>query len=291
MRKLWSLAAFSFLSCVVSACVGGNPYYVKKPSEIRANGKKVLFLPVFMGNSFFPPVADSPDKFRYDNKFQESVRKAMGEILPTIDLVALAVLKNRDYFEIIDGSKNDLAKTPPEITRSEMFWRADTVRTYEWFHNYEYVLTPAVAAKLAAQYNVDAIFFHYVQVKKTWVTEISGPGFTSASGVTTYPTRTMPIDTVVYLPTLYDKAGNIMYGGIRYSDNPKQPAIMNLNGDRLIELEAPNSGDGQRLAISAKPLDKVIKGFGHLDKHNVLDILNKHWIPMGDQPGGSLAGL
>ena len=230
-----------FVAIATVNCAG-NPNFVKKPKEIQQQVKRVLFLPIYVDKDFFPVLpkeaAEIPEE-GYTPEFQKQVKTALAPKLNLIDEIALDALKNGKFkFEVVQ------AKLNPGLVKSAMspFYRKKGGEIdLAWPFNKTYSIDPQEVAKLAQTHKVDAVFFHYVQVNKSWYMRSSSK---PVSGGTLHTTICLPLDGVLYLPQLYAANGAMLYGGDRIDSQSFNGADIfdNRNGEMIVYLQKGSKG-------------------------------------------------
>lgn len=292
--KTRSVSLLILACCAIAtalSCGSSSPYYVAKPSEVRAQIKRLLYLPIYISPQFFPSENVGKANSVYTKDYAAAVTRAFKSKLPDLNHVAKAIIKSRDHFELIEASDQDLAVANPQLTRSEFFWHRNGKRDQEWLMNYEYTLTPEAVAKLLQKYNADGVLFQYAQVKKTWASDVINRDENYATGKITYTYEIVPHDSITLSPVLYNKSGQVVYGGIRYREMTANSIVENQNGDRFLNIEKSIREPGAATKIVPQPQEKVVQWIQTLEKQEILEKLNHNCRLVTNLQCGSLSEL
>jgi len=280
MIKLARMIAVASVAALVAHCSGANPYFVKKPAEIKTGIKKIVVLPIYLDKEFFPLLPHQADDRRYDDMHKKSIETALKTKLTIMESVVTEALSKGAYrFEVQAGAAKDLNVAGVSRASSEFYREQGEATSQSWPYNYVYSLSPETIAKLAAKYNADGVLFQYLQVHKVW------ESVKWQSGNYRFAIY-MPLDTIVYVPQLYSKDGTLLYGGARKGRSIFSGVSFyeNKNGDALVRLEkGMQTAEGKNLAMPVELPASL----------NVINVqaTREYFVERFTGVGGSLYGL
>lgn len=168
------LIAVAILSLFAVCSCASQGLFKIPPKEYKKDIRRIVVIPVYIGSELFPILPPDLTTMDFDRELKGSVSKLVMENRRTVDDLVLEVLKNGRY-------KHDVvvaSETEKELAKGVVRY-ADSFRTYEeriisnspalnWKFSYSYQLDGGYVNNLLEKYKADAVFFHFLQVKKQW---------------------------------------------------------------------------------------------------------------------------
>ena len=199
MKKAMLLfVVFFAFSCGVT-----TTHHLKIQPEKLTNVKRVIIIPLYMDKNFIPN--ENFDKYLKDedrnyliekiNSKRENFNKAAFDILKT---------SRFKFNPSIEESINNKDVYANIIVNKDRFANIKTKKIFP--DNYSYLLKTEYIKDIANKYKADAVYFHYIQSRRTWSKETNYL-YNSGAYRTYY---IVPMEKVFYGVVIYDKNGKII---------------------------------------------------------------------------------
>jgi hypothetical protein len=171
-RLMILFASVAVLVGCVDMVIGMLPEELRPKSKwmisedaFRAKAKSVLVLEVYTDPEMMPLAPAGYEAFGFDKDFRDRYSALVDREKAVVNRIVMEALGKGPYRLKTASAAIDPALAASIVCETYALEKEGEV---VWPNNKRYALTKETARKLAAAYQVDAVYFHYLQVNKEW---------------------------------------------------------------------------------------------------------------------------